>query len=66
MNKINNLQFLLDTTFNRYTPKEYGDVIYWRDCILQSDMQHGEQGYIWIYSDGEVHHSYRTPEQVFG
>jgi hypothetical protein len=60
---INQSQFLLDTVFNKHTTKD-SEVIYWRDCVLRSDMTHGEQGYLWVFSDGETFHSYRTPEDL--
>lgn len=55
-------QFLLDTTFNKYTSSKTGEVIYWRDCILTPEMFEGSQGYLWVFSDGETFHSYQTPE----
>ena len=60
MNNIS--QYVLDLVFNKHVCKS-GDVIYWRVCILRADMNHGEQGYMWVFSDGEHTHSYRTPEQ---
>lgn len=53
--------YVLDLVFNKHICKD-GSVIYWRDCILQTDMEHGEQGYMWIFENGEHLHSYRTPE----
>lgn len=55
-------EYVLNAVFNKYIC-ENGSVIYWRDCILQSDMEHGEQGYMWIFENGDHLHSYRTPEQ---
>lgn len=58
-------QFALEHVFNKYVTQE-GEVIYWRDCVLRSDMVNGEQGYVWVFANGDSHHSYRTPEQCFG
>lgn len=62
---IKNTQYLLDLTFNKYQPKDSPDPIYWRDCILSEDMIQGMQGYLWVFTDGETFHSYRTPAQTF-
>lgn len=56
------LQYILDAVFHKHTCKN-GDVIYWRDCVLKTDMNHGEQGYTWVFNDSSTFHSYRTPEQ---
>ena len=63
MNNIS--EYVLNSLFNKYVHGD-GEVVYWRDCILKPDMVYGSQGYIWIFSDGEHFHSYRTPEMVFG
>lgn len=55
-------RFLLQVCFNPHKTKE-GSTIWWRDCILQKDMNQGEQGYLWVFENGETFHSYRTPEQ---
>ena len=60
--QIKNTDFLLQTVFRKHQCAD-GSVIYWRDCALKEDMQHGEQGYLWVFEDGETFHSYRTPEQ---
>jgi hypothetical protein len=59
---ISNAQYLLDAVFHKHTCKD-GSAIYWRDCVLRDDMVHGEQGYTWVFEDGETFHSYRTPDQ---
>lgn len=61
--QIGQPQFLLDLTFNKHIVPRTGMVIYWRDCVLQKDMVPATQGYLWVFSDGETFHSYRTPEQ---
>ena len=63
MNNIS--QYVLENVFNKHVC-ENGEVIYWRDCVLKDGMINGEQGYMWIFSNGENLHSYRTPEQAFG
>lgn len=60
---INQPQFLLDLVFKKHVTKD-GETVYWRDCDLKSDMEPGEQGYFWVFSDGETFHSYRTPEYL--
>jgi len=62
--QIAKAQYLLDTVFNKFTCGN-GEVIYWRDCVLQGDMINGSQGYTWVFADGNTFHSYRTPEEVF-
>ena len=58
---IKQSQYLLGTVFHKHTAKS-GTVIYWRDCVLKTDMTQGTQGYTWVFEDGETFHSYRTPE----
>ncbi len=61
MNQISD--YVLNLAFYKHTTKQ-GEVIHWRSCVLKPDMTHGEQGYIWIFQDGEHVHSYRTPEDL--
>jgi len=54
-------EFLLKNVFNKIICKD-GDIIYWRDCILSDNMQHGEQGYMIYYPNEEMcHHTYHYP-----
>lgn len=54
--------YLLNLCFHKHLCKD-GNVIYWRSCVLQEGMVEGSQGYLWVFSDGNTFHSYRTPEQ---
>ena len=58
MGKISD--FAMEHIFNTVITED-GDVIYWRDCILQKDMNPDEQGYIIVFSNGDCHHTYRYP-----
>jgi len=60
--------FVLEHTFNKIVLKT-GEVVWWRDCILQPGMKHGEQGYMIVWEDGKApathHHTYHYPPNLF-
>lgn len=54
--------YLLDIAFNKYNTSD-GTIIYWRECCIP-DCRPDEQGYLWVYEDGNVLHSYRRPDFI--
>ncbi len=52
-------QYILDLCFHKIQT-EHGPV-WWRSCVLRDDMQHGEQGYMVIYENGNHLHTYHYP-----
>lgn len=57
-----NVDRIMELCFNKHETRT-GEVIYWRDCCIV-DCRPDEQGYLWVYSDGETFHSYTTPENL--
>lgn len=56
-------QFVLDHVFESFDTED--GRVYYRDCVLRDDMNHGEQGWIVVFPDGNHIHTYKNPENNF-
>ena len=56
-------QYVLDLAFESFDTAS--GRVYYRDCVLQSDMNEGEQGWIVVFPDGEHLHTYMNPLNNF-
>lgn len=57
-------QYVADLIFNKIETED--SCVYWRECVLRPDMQHGEQGYIIVWPDGTRLHTYQYPPNWVG
>lgn len=57
------LLFLLQHCFHEYVSPNSGENIFWRECLAKDNIYPDSVGYIWVWEDGQILHSYKTPEQ---
>ena len=56
--------FMLEHSFKKYVSPRNEETVYWRECIDHADILPDAVGYLWVWENGDILHSYKTPEQV--
>jgi len=58
--------FVLANVFHKVSDEDGEVAYYWRSAALEDDMVQGTQGYVVWWPDGNYHHTYHYPPNIWG